>query len=287
MLDEIDRQLKKDNNEGAFLVGLLNGSQTLATAAIGRVKQVTHGFVTDHVPVEFNTFCPKVLAGIGGLADTTIERSIQIKMERKPAKEKRPRWRTRDREEGGNLCRKIGTWVEKHADEIIVVRELVKPPEAINDRQWNSWEVLGAIADVAGGDWPKRASAACKYITDASDDTRSIGELLIGYLGALFNYGDDKKEFITSTVICELLNKKEERPWSKRNKGRGFDPNALSRMLRAFDVKPRQKKQPEGSVLRGYYYADLETQFTRYPATEGDNPLENIGNLGSGTEDII
>ena len=25
MLDEIDRQLKKDDNEGAFLVGLLNG----------------------------------------------------------------------------------------------------------------------------------------------------------------------------------------------------------------------------------------------------------------------
>ena len=90
MLDEIDRQLKKDDNEGAFLVGLLNGSQTRATGAIGRVEQVKTANVTEHVPVEFNTFCPKVLAGIGGLADTTVERSIQIKMERKPAKEERP-----------------------------------------------------------------------------------------------------------------------------------------------------------------------------------------------------
>ena len=114
MLDEIDRQLKKDNEEGAFLVGLLNGSQTRTTATIGRVEQVKNGNVTEHVPVEFNTFCPKVLAGIGGLADTTTERSIQIKMERKPVKEKRPRWRTRDREEVKNLCRKIGTWVKKH-----------------------------------------------------------------------------------------------------------------------------------------------------------------------------
>ena len=210
---------------------------------------------------------------------------FKLRMERKPAKEERPRWRNRDREGVENLCRKLRTWVEKHADEIIAARKLAKLPETINDRQWDSWEVLGAIADVAGGDWPKRAYAACKYITDASDDTRSINELLMGDLGALFNAGDEKKEFITSAVICALLNQMEERPWSKWNKGRSFDPQALSRMVRPFDVKPRQKKQ-EGSVVRGYYYSDLEPKFTRYPATPCDNPLENIGNFGSGSEDI-
>ena len=108
----------------------------------------------------------------------------------------------------------------------------------------------------------------------------------MGDLGALFNAGDEKKEFITSAVICALLNKMEERPWSKWNKRDGIDANALAKMLRPFDVKPKQKNQ-KGSVLRGYSYSDLEPKFTRYPATSCDNPLENIGNFGSGTEDII
>ena len=289
LLDEIDTQRAKKNGEGAYFDGMLNGSQTRRTATIGRMAQIRNGQAVEQVPVKFSTWCPKVLCGIGGLADTTVDRSVQIRMERKPKNDRRPRWRTRDREAVTALRRRLGTWVKSNAGEIIAARGGIELPETINDRQWDSWEVLGAIAKIAGSDWPKRADTACKYITDASEDTRSNAELLIGDLCSIFNHGEDDvvKQFITSAVICYLLNKMEERPWPKWNKGRGFDANALSRMLRAFDVKPRQKKQPEGSVLRGYYYADLEIQFTRYPATEGDNPLENIGKFGSGTEDII
>ena len=134
-------------------------------------------------------------------------------------------------------------------DEIIVARERVKLPETINDRQWDSWELLGAIADVAGGDWPKRALAACKYITDTSDDTRSNGELLIGDLCSIFTHKEGG-EFVTSAVICEFLNKMEERPWSNRNRGKGFDASALARMLKKFDVKPKQKKTSRHSAAR-------------------------------------
>ena len=95
------------------------------------------------------------------------------------------------------------------------------------------------------------------------------------------------RSFITSAVICGFLNKMEERPWSNWNKGRGFDANALARMLKSFRIKPEPKKQPNGSVLRGYFYKGLEPQFTRYPATEGDNPMESIGNFGSGSEESI
>ena len=287
MLDEIDRQRAKNNGEGAaYLDGLLNGSQTRGTATIGRVEQVQNGKVTEQVPVEFSTWCPKVLCGIGGLADTTVERSIQIRMERKPKTELRPRWRNRDRQAVKDLRRKLGTWVKGNTDEIITAREQVELPEAINDRQWNSWEVLGAVAEVAGGDWPKRAVAACKDITDASEDTRSYGELLIGDLSAIFSHKEGEG-FITSAVICGFLNKMAERPWSNWNKGRGFNPSTLARMLKPFDIKPCQHKQSDRSVLRGYYYEGLEPIFTSYPATEGDNPMESIGNFSSGSEEPI
>ena len=286
ILDEIDRQLAKNDGEGAYLAGLLNGSQTRETSTIGRVEKVQNGQVTELVPVQFSTWCPKVLCGIGGLADTTVERSIQIRMERKPKNERRPRWRNHDRQAVMNLCRKIGTWVESKADEIIDARERVKLPETINDRQWDSWEVLVAIADVAGGDWPKRAYAACEHITGASEDTRSKAERLIGDLCSIFS-NTEGEEFIKSSVICGCLNMMEERPWSKWNKGRGFDANALARMLKPFKIKPRQKKQLDGSVMRGYFYADLETPFARYPATGESNPVESIGKTDSGTEEPI
>ena len=286
MLDEIDRQLAKNDGEGAYLAGLLNGSQTRETATIGRVEKVQNGQVTELVPVEFSTWCSKVLCGIGGLADTTVERSIQIRMERKPKNERRPRWRNRDRQAVMDLCRKIGTWVESNANEIIAAREGVNLPDTINDRQWDSWEALGAIADVAGGDWPKRAYAACKYITGTSEDTRSNPERLIGDLCFIFS-DTEVKQFIKSSAICGYLNMMEERPWSKWNKGRGFDTNALARMLKPFEIKPRQKKQSDRSNVRGYFYTDLETPFARYPATDGSNPMESIGKTGSGTDEPI
>ena len=286
ILDEIDRQLAKNDGEGAYLVGLLNGSQTRETATIGRVEKVQNGPVTELVPVEFSTWCPKVLSGIGGLADTTVERSIQIRMERKPKKERRDRWRNRDRQAVMDLSRKIGTWVESNADKIIAAREGVKLPETINDRQMDSWEALGAIAVVAGGDWPERAYAACKYITGASEDTRSNAERLIGDLCSIFTHTEEK-QFIKSSVICGYLNMMEERPWSKWNKGRSFDMNTLARMLKPFEIKPKQKKQSDGSVFRGYFYTDLETLFARYPTTDGSNPMESIGKTGSGTEEPI
>ena len=285
LLDEIDTQRAKKNGEGAYLDGMLNGSQTRRTATIGRMAQIRNGQAVEQVAVTFSTWCPKVLCGIGGLADTTVDRSIQIRMERKPKTELRPRWRNRDRQAVMDLCRKIGTWVKGNADEIITARGQVKLPKTINDRQWDSWEVLGAIAKVAGGDWPKRAVAACKYITDASEDTRSYGELLIGDLSAIFSHKEGEG-FITSAVICEFLNKMEERPWSNWNKGRGFNPSALARKLKPFDIKPRQKKQ-RGSPQRGYDYEGLEPLFSRYPVTEGDNPMENIGNFGNGSEEPI
>ena len=285
LLDEIDTQRAKKNGQSAYLDGMLNGSQTRRTATIGRMAQIRNGQAVEQVAVTFSTWCPKVLCGIGGLADTTVERSIQIRMDRKPKTELRPRWRNRDRQAVMDLCRKIGTWVKGNADEIITARGQVKLPETINDRQWDSWEVLGAIAKVAGGDWPKRAVAACKYITDASEDTRSYGELLIGDLSAIFSHKEGEG-FITSAVICEFLNKMEERPWSHWNKGRGFNPSALAQKLKPFNIKPRQKKQ-RGSPQRGYDYGGLEPLFSRYPVTEGDNHMENIGNFGNGSETPI
>ena len=248
LLDEIDTQRAKKNGEGAYLDGMLNGSQMRLTATIGRMAQIRDGQAVKQVPVRFSTWCPKVLCGIGGLADTTVDRSVQIRMERKPKDKKLPRWRTRDRDAVTALRRRLGTWIEEYAGEIIAARGGTELPETINDRQCDAWEILCAVAKIAGGDWPKRADAACLYITGTSEDTRSNAELLISDLGAIFNHVEDKMAFITSAVICDLLNKMEERPWPKWNKGRGFDASALARMLRPFVVKPRQKKQSEGSV---------------------------------------
>ena len=67
------------------------------------------------------------------------------------------RWRERrDGEPMKDLGARLGTWVRWHLDGL---RD-AEPDMPVEDRAADTWEPLFAIADLAGGDWPKRAAAA-------------------------------------------------------------------------------------------------------------------------------
>ena len=276
LLDEIDAQRAKKNAEGAYLDGMLNGSQSRRTAIIGRMTQVRDGNAVEQVPVYFSTWCPKVLCGIGGLADTTVDRCIQIKLERKPPDVTLPRWRSRDREAVGELRRQLMTWAERHADEIVAARERVRLPETINDREWDSWEVLGAVAVAAKGEWPRRAKAACRAITAGSDDTRSAGEQALADVREAFNALDDP-EFLPYAKITEQLNWREDRPWATWQRGKMLTSMGLSKLLKPFGLRAELRRY-EGEPKRGYDLAAIDPVSKRYAVTdsEKDEPGQGL-----------
>ena len=89
LLDEVDTYLG-DNPE---LRGNLNGSQRRDSG--GTIRCVGE----DYEPRQFNPWCPKVFSGIGGLHDTMRDRSLVIRLTRRPANlGDLPGWRDRDQQ---------------------------------------------------------------------------------------------------------------------------------------------------------------------------------------------
>src|SRR4029453_1349381 len=107
----------------------------------------------------FSTWGEKVLALIGNLPDTTASRSIVVKMQRKPRNKRTERFSAlKPYPDLQALKRKAARWANNN---------LLALPQAdpenlpdISDRDIDNWIPLIAIADVAGGEWPKLAREA-------------------------------------------------------------------------------------------------------------------------------
>ena len=275
LLDEVDRW-KADND----FTGIVNGSQKRSEAFVGRSEERRSGSGKTFEPVRYPTWCPKVLCGIGGLLDTTIDRCIQIRLDRSP---KRPKhWRKHDKGKVKEIRSKLARWTADNQDALVAGRNSVSIPEGLTDRQEDSWELLFSIANAAGGKWSERARKACLFICGSTPDNRSWRELLIGDVRAVFKFRSDP-DFLSTGEILGCLNRMEERPWPRGTKGKQMHALALSRSLKPFDIQPRQKRVTgESNPRRGYYLSDIGPVAARYPVTEGDNPLEILQNMGNG-----
>ena len=271
LVDEID--LKADDD--GHLSALLNGSQTRHTAYIGRVEKTDAGKGAELVPKKFRTWCPKVLCGIGGLRDTTVDRSIQIRLERRTAKEreKTTRWRERDKEKVETIRRKLVRWINDHRKEIVDGRTDTALPPSLDDRQADSWEPLLAIANRAGGVWKGeegRGWQACLGIVGAIEYNASNAELLIRHVRAVFLEEGDPAYLTTATLLEGL--RFPDWPWGTWTRGKPITAHALGRMLKPFGLRSKNQKI-EGKVLKVYELAPLERVSIRYSATDGSKDL--------------
>ena len=261
---------------------ILNASQSRVEADVIRNVQTVVNGVRDWTPLPFNTWCPKVLCGIGGLEDATLDRCIQINLKRKPKTVKLPRWRNRDREEVKKLVRKLARWSRDNADRIVAGRDEVKLPESLNDLQQDSWEPIFSIAKTAGGNWPKLVQKACSYISGTIIDDVPLPELLLAHVRSAYRKEDGTDEdFLTSKVVIAALLKRQDGPWNKYNRGKEIDAYRLAKEMKAFGITPKQKKidPKENTTHRGYFLTDIkpvadiygsEELSIRYSATEDE-----------------
>ena len=93
---------------------------------------------------------------------TLIGRSIIIKLWPKKRDEKQS-FNHEDDEEFGNLRRKLARWA---ADNAVTLKD-TKPllPVGFNNRVAANWRLLLAVAELAGGDWPKQARDAAERLS--------------------------------------------------------------------------------------------------------------------------
>lgn len=154
----------------------------------GGVASLCVGKGNEIEPRDFNTFCPKALAGIGNLPDTVADRSIPIRLERKLSGESDvQRFRLRlIKREAERISEQIAVWMELHGQELRDAQP--GPPEVLTDRQQDCAEPLLAIADAAGGDWPELArEALMELMRGARDEDVSLGVLLLTDIKQIFD----------------------------------------------------------------------------------------------------
>ncbi|MFC6017580.1 DUF3631 domain-containing protein [Plantactinospora solaniradicis] len=253
LLDEADTVFGKkaaDNNED--LRGILNAGHQRSRPYI---RWDAAARALESCP----TFSMAVLAGIGDMPDTIMDRSVIARMRRRAAHEKVAPYRRRRDEPGlRDIGNRVGAWVREHLAELA---EAV-PEMPVEDRAADTWEPLVAIADLAGGDWPRRIRAACESMVGEADADGAEATLARRLLADLRDVFGDAQNLYTTTVL-DRLHKIEDGPWANYF-GRLITSNDLAKLLRDYRVKPADVREPGGANRKGYRRDDLHDAWNRY-----------------------
>ena len=273
LLDETNNCFRDDLE----LSGIIKGSQRKSAARVIRCEG------GNNEPVQYSTWAPKAIVGIGGLPDTVTDRCIIIQLERKFAHEKIILWRRRNLAQHEVLLSRITRWVEDHHGAVIKALPAVSFPPGLDDRQQDSWEPLLAIASVAGGDWPDRAQLACASICAASIDKDSAKELLLADLLVLFEEKGNPDALETDNIL-NYLHSREDRPWSEWSKqDRPMSAQALAGQLKELKIRPGTHVFEGQRRAKGYKREAFEQAWNRYlppqPSVPAVTPLQPAENL--------
>jgi len=259
-IDEADTLRANDKDE---LRGILNSGHTPANAYV--IRNVPVG--DTWCPKRFSTWAAVAMGGIGKLPDTWADRSITISMQRKPPREPVERLTRRNvaaREQAGALASKLARLAHDNLNTLREANPAVL--ESLNDRQADNWELLLAIADLAGADWSQRArDAAVALSDDGASETDSLGERLLRDIRETFSA--QQADRLSSKALCEGLCSVEGAPWSEFGRTRKpLSPNRLARLLAPFAIASHTIRLEEGTA-KGYLRDDFADAFDRYLTT--------------------
>lgn len=253
LYDEIDTVFgpKAKNNEE--IRGLLNAGHRKHSVA-GRCVVKGKTVVTEEIPA----YCAVALAGLGGLPETILSRSIIIKMRRRsPAEKVIPFRRRVYADEGHDLRDRIARWTLSISDKLTDARP--EMPDGIADRDADVWEALLSIADEAGGAWPDRARvAAVTLVSDSKENTPSLGVRLLSDLREIFDINDR----LVTDEILKRLSANPEAPWADL-RGRPLDARGLANLLRDYGIRSETLRISTGTA-KGYKRAAFLDAWSRY-----------------------
>ena len=132
----------------------------------------------------YNIFCPKVVGMVGTkVPGTTATRFIPVKMLPRLPTETIEDFTFTDGPEFAELRCKLARWA---ADNAVALGD-AKPekPSGFHNRLGSNWRLLFAIADLAGGDWPKRARQAAVKLSRQNAEP-SQGRRLLAAVSEIF-----------------------------------------------------------------------------------------------------
>jgi hypothetical protein len=257
LLDELETRLRGDSGE--MLRGVLD-------SGFRRGGKLTICVGDQHEEKDFSTFCPKVLAGIGRVWDTVASRSIPVRMARASRAELVLLKKLRgDRIVG--IClpyrRRLQRWASDFEESLRALDP--ETPDSLGARHSDVWRPLLGIADVAGGEWPKRARDAALELHGRGDEESDYGLLLLADVRELFDVQKSEPfgEKLRSAKIVEELVKREDRPWPEYRNERPITPRGVANLLARFDIRPKTIRIGL-ETTKGYERADFVAAFRTY-----------------------
>ena len=256
LYDEIDTVFgpkARDGNED--LRGVLNAGHRRG-ALSGRCKIVGKTVGTEDLPA----YCAVALAGLHDLPDTIRARSVVVRMRRRRPEERAEPWRARDGEAAAAPLRdRLETWAATLPKRLA---DWPTMPDGVADRDADVWEALIAVADLAGGHWPRRAREAATALVAASKATAvTSGVRLLADLRDVFTRSGVHQ--MATIDVVTALNGIEEAPWGSHSDGQGVSPRDLARLLRPYGVLSRTLRDGV-RTFKGYRAADLADPWARY-----------------------
>lgn len=232
---------------------------------------------------EFSTFAPVAMAGLGELPDTIRTRSVVIPMRRRRADETVEPYRERQNGRELEATRdRVAAWARTAAKSIGAPWPTM--PEGIADRDADVWEALLAVADAAGGEWPRLArDAALVILRDARDRPASLGIRLLADVRRVFDKAGDVR--LRSTEILHELVGLEEAPWADLGGKGAIDSRFLGRTFDGYGIPAAHPIRFGGSIgvakgwdrsdfadAWGRYLPDFAPEATTFPTTDPTTP---------------
>lgn len=269
LLDEVDAALKGPEEYTEALRGILNAGfypDGVVSLCVGQGSAIA---VKD-----FKAYCAKAIAGIGSLPDTVTDRSIPLRLERKRPGEVVARFRREKAKKAfAETKSQLSGWVSHIAPQLKNAEPLL--PDELSDRQQDACEPLFAIADNAGGEWPKMVrDAAVKLFASSDADDQNIGVRLLADIRLVFD--DKEADRIFSEDLVSALAKIETSPWAEWKNAKPMTVIQLARLLKSFKVSPHTVR--DGDITqKGYERKDFDDAWGRYlrpePSTSDFRPV--------------
>jgi len=256
LIDEVDSLLRQKTETTEALRGLLNAGHRRGSASkvIRAVKD------TDELR-EYSVFCPKIIAGIGRVPRTWVDRGIVIAMRRKAPHEKVERFTL-------SIVGRELEALQGRIEEVANLLRTVLPttptnvfPEQLNDRSCDNFELLFRISDTIGGRWGEIIREAAVALSEAGDDDSPGVELLKDIY--VYAQGKAQEGPFTTEELLKYLNDLDDRPWGSYNSNRGLSARNLASLLKPYGIAPTTISVG-GVKKKGYRTEAFADAFARY-----------------------
>ena len=269
--DEIDSIFgsRKASEANENKRALLNAGYERGIRAI-RMERSGSGFEK----ITYDPFCPKILAGIGQLPETIVDRSISILIHRRLKTQSCQKYRRKDRDLAKPICDALAAWSENAELRRMLQASRPLMPDCLSDRQEDIWEPLLAIADSVGGDVPRLVREAARKLCGNDDEGSGYGT---AQLVAIRKAIGKQHGRTRSTDLIDRLFEDEALPSKLMEDERQNYKKIgrwLSKLIKSYGGKPARQLDFDGENARGYEAAELKEIFDRYcPPEAGERDI--------------